>query len=401
MKRTFSIPRHARGKQGGFSIVELMVSVVIGLLALMFATRMIVNSEKTKQTAMGGSDAMQNGMAAMFSISGDISQAGFGLNDPLLAGCDTTMADNGGVGYHLASATRNGAAITPLSPVIIESGNTGSDVVSLYAGGSMTGTPSVRLRAPFSGGTSVSIDRDPYGFSADDVIVIAPELAGTKCSLVQLSETPVLGASDPVLRFASGGGRRFNSGAPVNNFTIRSRVFNLGPASKLALHTWSVKDGFLQLSATDLPNSETSGATVADNIVSLKAQYGFDTRVGPLFTPQDGINVAVWSSTMIDADGIGGAGSAGDYQRIAAVRVAVVARSKAPARPDPGGTCDATTAEPQVFTSKQPDGAAAKPITVKVAVTGDTVDWKCYRYRVFETIVPVRNSAWRPTAWAK
>jgi type IV pilus assembly protein PilW len=33
-----------------------------------------------------------------------------------------------------------------------------------------------------------------------------------------------------------------------------------------------------------------------------------------------------------------------------------------------------------------------------VAVAGDTVDWKCYRYRVFNTIVPMRNSAWRPTA---
>jgi type IV pilus assembly protein PilW len=35
---------------------------------------------------------------------------------------------------------------------------------------------------------------------------------------------------------------------------------------------------------------------------------------------------------------------------------------------------------------------------VSTAVTGDTVDWKCYRYRVFETIVPLRNSGWRPTA---
>ena len=265
----------------------------------------------------------------------------------------------------------------------------------------MTGTPSVRLRAPFTGGTSVAIDREPYGFAVDDVIVIAPEQAGTKCSLVQLSETPAFGTPDPVLRFASGGGRRFNSGAAVNNFTIRSRVFNLGPASKLSLHTWSVKDGFLQLTATDLPNSEQAGTTVADNIVSLKAQYGFDTRAGNSFTPQEGTNVDVWSSTMIDADGIGGAGSAGDFQRIAAVRVAVVARSKSPERPTPGGMCAATAVAPQVFTSTQPDGAAATPITVDVAVAGDPVSWKCYTYRVFETIVPVRNSAWRPTAWAK
>jgi type IV pilus assembly protein PilW len=31
-----------------------------------------------------------------------------------------------------------------------------------------------------------------------------------------------------------------------------------------------------------------------------------------------------------------------------------------------------------------------------VAVAGDPIDWKCYRYRVFETIVSLRNAEWRP-----
>jgi len=29
-------------------------------------------------------------------------------------------------------------------------------------------------------------------------------------------------------------------------------------------------------------------------------------------------------------------------------------------------------------------------------VAGDTLNWKCYRYRVFETIVPLLNSQFRP-----
>lgn len=397
MKRTFHAPRRARSHAGGFSIVELMVSVAIGLLALMFATRMITGGEQTKQAALGGSDAMQNGMMAMFSMTGDIAQAGFGLNDPLLAGCDTTMADKGGDGYHLAPSMRNGTAVTPLSPVIIESNGDKPDVISFYSGASMTGTPSVRLRMPYTGGTSVSVVSVPYGFLMDDVIVIAPELAGTKCSLVQLSETPAPGTT--VLRFEAGGGRRFNSGAVVNNSPVRSRVFNIGPVGKLAFHTWSVKDGFLQLSATDLAGSEKNGSTVADNIVSIKAQYGFDTSTGTGFNPEGGAKVSKWSSSMIDADGLGGVGSAGDFQRIAAVRIAVVARSKSPERPKPGQACDATTDKPKVFDGVQPDGGAATPLEVDVAVTGDTTGWKCYHYRVFETVVPVRNSSWRPTAW--
>jgi type IV pilus assembly protein PilW len=386
----------------GFSIIELMVSVVIGMLAIMFATRLITGGEQNKQAALGGSDAMQNGMMAMFSISNDMSQAGYGLNDPLLMGCDTTMGDKGGAGYHLATVKRGGADITPLSPAIIESNGVEPDRISLYAGASMTGTASVRLIQAFTGGTTVLIDRKPYGFANNDVIVIAPELSGGKCSLVQLSETPDLGAASPALRFETGGGRRYNSGAVVNNTPVRSRAFNLGPAKNLALHTWSVSGGFLQLSATDLPNSEGTAATVADNIVSIKGQYGFDTRTVGNFLPENGTNVSVWSSTMIDADGDGVEGGAGDYQRISAIRVAVVARSKSPQRPKPGLDCDATAEAdmPKVFTSALPTSAAATPITVNVVVAGDTVDKKCYRYRVFETVVPVRNTAWRPTAWA-
>jgi type IV pilus assembly protein PilW len=401
MKRAYPTPTQRRA--GGFSIVELMVSVVIGLLALMFATRLITGGEQDKQAALGGSDAMQNGMMAMLSITGDANQAGFGLNDPLLAGCDTTMADQGGDGYHLAPSVRGGTAITPLSPVIIESNAGKSDRITFYAGGAMSGTASVRLREAYTGGTAVAIDREPYGFLADDVIVLAPELAGTKCSLVQLSATPVAGAANPVLRFDGGGGRRYNSGALVNNFPVRARVFNLGPASKLALHTWSVTNGgFLQLTATDMAGSEANGSTVTDNIVAIKAQYGFDTRNVASFLPENGINIGQWSANMIDADGNGISGSAGDFQRIAAVRVAVVARSKAPERPNPGASCSATVDQPTVFGTTAADGTVSGGIQIDPAIAGDTVtDWHCYRYRVFETIVPIRNSAWRPTAWPK
>jgi type IV pilus assembly protein PilW len=138
-------------------------------------------------------------------------------------------------------------------------------------------------------------------------------------------------------------------------------------------------------------------ATVADNIVSIQAQYGFDTRPDATFRGDTSARVVQWSDTMIDADGLGVAGDAGDYQRIAALRIAVVARSKSPERAAPGATCTATTALPQVFATAEPAGVEAAPVTVNVGVTGDSVDWHCYRYRVFETIVPLRNAGWRPT----
>lgn len=379
----------------GFSLVELMVSIVIGLLALLFAVRLVTTSEKNQRTEVGGSDSMQNGMVALFSMSGDAAQSGFGLNDPLLTGCDTVFSDSSG--YTLTAATRGTATVHPLAPVVIQSNGQNPDSVSFYSGTSMGGTGSVGVLSAYSGGPVVGIDSTAYGFAQNDVIVVAPDQAGGQCALAQLSSGPVNVSGSWQLQVAAGAGLRFNTGqlgvAYVGN---AARVFDLGQASALSFHSWSVSDGYLQLSATDVSGSGAAPATVADNIVSIKAEYGFDTRVGTNFLPGSGMVVSQWSATMIDADGDGTVGGAGDYGRIAAVRLAVVARSKAADSPGSGGTCATTTAQPVVFAAAS-GGAAAVPLTLKVAVSGDAHDWTCYRYRVFETIVPLRNFAWRPS----
>jgi len=386
-------PTHA----GGFSLIELLVSVVIGLLALVFATRLITGSEQNKSSALGGSDSMQNGMLAMFSISGDAQQAGFGLNDPLLVGCHTQFYDRSG--YVLANATRGSATIQPLAPAVIGNGGTGPDTITLYSGSSMSGTGTLRMTSNYIGGTRVDVDRIPYGFNLGDVVVVAPDNIGDgNCALAQISADPSTLAAPPSQQFvmvAGGTGFRYNSGALGNNYNAgMARLFNLGPGRTLSFHTWSVANGFLQLRSTDLAGTGGGAQAVADNIVSIKAQYGFDTRTGGAFTPQTGLQVRRWSTAMIDADGDSAVGGAGDYQHIAALRIAVVARSAARERPAANGVCTATTVLPTVFGSVVPTGVTAQEVTVGVD-TG-VPDWRCYRYRVFETIVPLRNAGWRP-----
>ncbi len=387
-------------RQQGFSLVELMVSVVIGLLAVIFATRLMTDSQKNKEAALGGSDSMQNGMLAMFSISGDAEYAGFGINEPLIAGCDTVLADS--EDYQLAPAQRGGATVRPLAAAVIENGGTGSDRLSLYAGSSPSGTAIMRLLQDYLGGTQIVVDRRPYGFTQGDVILVAPEKKGGRCSIAQISNDIDLVPAPPADQFVmiGGAGYRFNSGALGEQYRAgAARVFNLGPAGSLALRTWSVERGFLRLRATDLAGSGQASQAVADNIVALKAQYGLDTRAAGVFEPETGMRVSAWSSTMLDADGDGVVGGAGDYTRIAALRIAVVARSKNPERPNAAsGQCGATTARPTVFATLGADDGNTAPVQVDVAVTGDTVDWRCYRYRVFETIVPLRNAGWRPTS---
>lgn len=406
-----SAPRQT-GYGAGFSLVELMVALVIGMLALMFATRIVLTGEQNKQASLGGSDAMQNGMLAMFSISSDASQAGFGLNDPIVAGCDTMFTDSSG--YQLAGVTRGGATIRPLAAAVIESNGTAPDRLSLYSGTSLTGTGMLQVNQ-YSGGGQITVGIVPFGFSQNDVLIVANNTASdaTRCAITQITSNPSALPVPPAQQYLRiDGTGRFTAGNlfglsfPPNNGT---RVFNLGPAKDLGFHTWSVVTGQLKLRSTKLIGSlvDAAGSTVIDNVVSIKAQYGLDMRPGVntpadctatttgRFCPADGMIISQWSSTMIDADGNGVAGGHEDYQRIAAVRLAVVARSRSPEKPNAAGTCTTTTVAPTVFSTRVPQNVAAVPIVLDVAVAGDPVSWTCYRYRAFETVVPLRNSGFR------
>lgn len=396
--------RHARG-QRGFSLVEMMVSVVIGLLALVFATRLMLGGEKSKHGSLGGSDAMQNGMLALFSISKDLNQSGFGLNDPIIAGCNTVFSDD--LGYQLDTAARGAATIRPLAAVVINSVSGGSDRISVYAGSSQTGTGTLGI-TEYAGAGIINVDRVPYGFRLGDVVLAAPDdpSGGGDCALSQITVDPATLLPPPSQQFIniSGAGERFSSGVLGAPFeSSKSRLFNLGPAGGLSFHTWSVSDGFLRLRATNLAGASAAPTTVIDNVVALKAQYGFDMRSEVIFNDdvqgvqQGGLVISRWSSDVMDADNDGVIGDPDDYQRMAAVRLAVVARAPGPDKPV-GGTCSATTVPISVFATAEPTGVPAVPVPVTLAVTNDSVDWRCYRYRVFETIVPLRNVGWRPTA---
>jgi len=87
---------------------------------------------------------------------------------------------------------------------------------------------------------------------------------------------------------------------------------------------------------------------------------------------------------MIDADGNGTTGDPNDLKRLIAIRFAVVARSSE--RNDQG--CNAV----------QPQWTAGDAITGQLALIDITLNhvtnWNCFRYRVLEAEVPLRNLIW-------
>jgi type IV pilus assembly protein PilW len=97
--------------QRGFTLVEIMVAMVIGMLGIIIMMQMFSLFEGQKRSTTGGNDAQNSGAIALFGLQQDIEQAGY---------CAGT-----GAFTNIASAVAAGATITlsytgdTLSPVML------------------------------------------------------------------------------------------------------------------------------------------------------------------------------------------------------------------------------------------------------------------------------------------
>jgi len=73
-------------------------------------------------------------------------------------------------------------------------------------------------------------------------------------------------------------------------------------------------------------------------------------------------------------------------------RIAIVARSALAEKPGPGVACDGTTPLP----TWSGGGTLVRGLDLSaIPLPAGVAAWDCYRYRVFETVVPVRNTLWK------
>lgn len=110
--------------------------------------------------------------------------------------------------------------------------------------------------------------------------------------------------------------------------------------------------------------------SIADGVVLMKAEYGTDSN-------GDGVVDNTEWSTATPANPLS----------VLAIRVAIVARSAKPEKPNSSGVCTTTTVSPTWA------GGTLDLSGNRGLASGD--DWKCYRYKVFQTTVPLRNVIWR------
>src|SRR5690349_13535598 len=260
----------------GFSLVEIMVAMVIGLIGILVIFQVFSVSEGYRRTTSGGGDAQQSGAVALYVLEHEIRQGGWGFNSQTAIGCNVQAYDS-----------QQGGALTSytLVPVRITAGAaTGSDTVEVNYGNNNATLAPTPLNTNMVNPTDNYVVTNRYGFQLSDLFIVAE--AGKNCTLAQASCLPGAGVAcngDPTLNLhVVHSGTRYNNPAVATVYTVNASVFNLGSAPSRNIYT--VANNSLVLTPY-LTSSTTQ--TVTDNVVQLKAQYGLDDGVGG--TAGDGI----------------------------------------------------------------------------------------------------------------
>ena len=405
----------------GFSIIELMVAMLIGLIGMIIIFQVFEVSEGIKRTTTSGGDAQQNGAIALYVLEQDLRNAGMGFNDTPYAGCNV-------VGYDSTRTPQNFPAVgtqMPLSPVYIVPGasDTASDQISIFYGSQSLIVNATELTENMVASTDPLHVTNRFGFRAGDLILLHEPGTVKNCVIIEVTDVPNTPGDE--VRHATGtynlpwkgGGTtataRFNPAGgmgvvyAVPNLVNASRVFNLGnlyddAANGTAMpvyNTYAVTNNALSVVSAF---STSAPAAIADNMVHLRALYALDDGVdnGTVtytpalpFTAGDGR-----IDRYVDATTLNAMPAPQPWRYIVAVRIAVVARSAVAEKPSGGlgATCDTTTAFPTWSATAW--AAAPQNFKVKFDLSATVVapdDWKCYRYRLFETTIPLRNWIWK------
>jgi len=382
--RTASPCRAAR-LQSGFTLIELMVGIVIGLLTTLAVTQVMVRAEGYKRTTTSGADAQINGALALATLQRAIMPAGYGFAAvPASLGCPL-------------SANFNGAAIAGfpanLAPLVITQGAGGAaDSIRVLASGKSSYSLPIPVTAPgyvptdpaLNAGFLVSSVRSVQGPAVDasgnplsggDLMVALTD-ATVACEVFRVSANPGV---NPVV--ARSDDLKWNAaGFPTRTYTDGSYLINMGPfidqTYSIGTATSSLQMTALNVAADSTP-SYVGPTEIFPNIVNFKAIYGKDTNADSV--------VDTWDNATPTTNA--------GWRQVLAVRLAIVARS------DQYEKEEVTLANPvwDVGTAVAVVGTSAcgtsQCLTLKVDFAYAT-DWKHYRYKIFDTVVPLRNMLW-------
>ena len=385
----------------GFSLVEIMVAMVIGMLGVIVMMQVFAQFEGQKRTTTGGDDAISSGSIALYNLQRDIQQAGWGVSAVNVLGCYLSDKTTGAVGEKLIQ----GSAEIPVAPVtinprkkgvspgstaagdfLIPPGDAHTDTILVFSGNSRQIVEGMEIQSDHAA-TSTEYDvMTPRAFALNDFVMVGTE--GPGAALCMLYATKVTEAP-------SAASIKVGYGVAL---TSKARLFHLGsPTISPVIRAYAIRDSVLTVcdwrrvdcSDASKVTDRTVWIPLADNMVSLRAQYGLDTNSWAV--GGNNIEVKEWSQTLPGTTTpIGGCNMA----RAPAVRFVLVARSSQPEKDATPSDPDSPAGSDWSWMGNLDSGNPAAAAAVKIVFPDPDSTWPTrwnFRYKRFQSVVPLRN----------
>ncbi len=239
----------------------------------------------------------------------------------------------------------------------------------------------------------------------NDLVIVGE--VGKSCSMRQVTAVAPAGNPDqinhsPGVRYNKAGGLTVAYTVWDNTALSGGRFYSLGAGPTVATYTVGRADGNAalpseQLLFTNLIQS-AAASPIVDGIVQLQAQVGLDDNGDGVIQSTEWREPCAAAAQLRKgaAPGTCAAATSTDWSRVLAIRIAVVARSIQQEKPDPADLVCKTTTDGTLagYPDNRPTWAGGTIVLTGYA--GADPNWQCYRYRVFETKVPLRNLIWLP-----
>jgi type IV pilus assembly protein PilW len=460
----------AHRKSAGFSLIELMVAMVIGLITSIIMMQALTVSEGYRRSTTTGGDAQSTGALSMYTLQRDLRLAGFGISTdeaggPLaMCSIGTTKVFNSGrspttLTFQPAIATTLTApafvpvAIYPATALAAGIADAGTDVIQVIYSNNLgvngTGIPVTKIDTEWlqtpqaftrgglrhgdlallvgsAGCTVVEVTALPWSGRCGDDSSGSGYSYSSRVNPGNSSSTLAASAGDNIrtieFRDSSTGYQNFsrpdgtypvpycpNSDllpTPEANKSLTTPRWNsagldanasgmlyplgarpdINAARSLVVRLYAVRNQQLwtcDLLSANCLGSATVWSRISDEIVNLRAYYGLGTRTGSAYS------FTSWSESTA------GPITATDWGNVIAVKLAVVARSKQFERDcvtDDGTGVGCTAALQNNAPAWADDWIGAGSTGIDISTLPD---WKHYRYRTFETTIPIRNVLWK------
>lgn len=369
-----------KARTRGFTLVELMVSIVIGLLTTVVIAQVLLSAEGQKRTTTSGADAQINGAQAIYALQRDLQMAGYGFSSSsALLGCPIYAKFNN---VDIATGAATPTFPTILAPVVIDSTDVNRNAIRVL--GSAKANYALPMQVilpsynPLGAGTLKTVFpvTSVLGVRSGDLL-LAAKADASRCEVFKATADPTV----------DGQVNRDDDAATWNAVQFPSLVYSFGDVllnlGSVLDHSYSISArNALQMSRFSIatPTSVPTANELYPNIVILQALYGKDTNGDGAVDTYDRVTpttTALW-------------------RQVLSIRVAVVAQSSqyekeivTAAKPlwDVGSTATVNV------TPATTSCGTSKCVTLNVDATVGA-DWQHYRYKVFDTVIPLLNMIW-------